>query len=288
MKKRLLSALCLSLSVFATAFAEDVNYNGTVISQGGEPIMGATVIVTGTEVSTMTDMDGKFSIVIPDGYTSVTVTYAGMKKQTVNVQRGPVVLYPTAADALAAQAKAQKQAKIANSYKKDLFNFEISYGSMGGDLGDLYKDYDLCTNYVGVNFGWHHNYKEWIGWEILNVGGLFPDDFEEPEEFIAYITTGLKLQTPSWNNLSLFTSFNIGAAYNYHAWNYNEAPSVALRFKVGLNISKWFYIAYELDNLSPYTEIYESYYDPYYGVYYNSNYEDASFIRNSIAIGFNF
>ncbi len=287
MKKRLLSALCLSLSVFATALAEDVNYNGTVVSPEGTPIMGATVTVTGTEVSTMTDMDGKFSIVVPDGYSSVTVTYAGMKKQTINVQRGPVVLYPTAADAFAAQAKAAKKAKVASSYKKNLFNLELSYGSMGGDLGDLYKDYELCTNYVGINMGWHHNYTEWIGWEILNWGGILPDDFDDPDEFIVYLTTGLKLATPSWNNLSLFTSFNIGAAFNQHSLDYNDdAPSLAWRFKVGLNISKWFYVAYEMDNISAFNEIYDYYYDGY-STYYD-NFKEVSFIRNSIAIGFNF
>ncbi len=287
MKKRLLSALCLCLSVFATAIAEDVNYNGVVVSPEGTPIMGATVTVSGTEVSTMTDMDGKFSIVIPDGYSSITVTYAGMKKQTIDVQRGAVVLYPTAEDYLAAQVKAEKKAKVASSYKKNLFNLEFSYGSMGGDLGDLYEDYDLCTNYVGINMGWHHNYTEWIGWEILNWGGLFPDNFEDPQDFIAYVTTGLKLQTPSWNSLSLFTSFNIGAAYNYHAWNYNDGPSLAWRFKVGLNLGKWFYIAYELDNLTPYDEIGTHYYNGY-GNYMYSDYEEVSFTRNSIAIGFNF
>ncbi|MBQ9076889.1 MAG: carboxypeptidase-like regulatory domain-containing protein [Muribaculaceae bacterium] len=288
MKKRLLSALCLCLSVFATAIAEDVNYNGVVVSPEGTPIMGATVTVTGTEVSTMTDMDGKFSIVIPEGYSNITVSYAGMKKQTINVQREPVILYPTAADALAAQMKARKRAQAASSYKKNLFNLEVSYGSMGGDLGDIYKDYELCTDYIGLNMGWHHNYKEWIGWEIFNLGAMMPDDGEDPEEIIAYLTTGIRLQTPSWNKLSLFTSFNIGAAYNYYAWNYNDGASLAWRFKVGLNLGKWVYIAYEMDNISSFEGIEEYEYDYYYDGYNSVDTKDASFIRNSIAIGFNF
>ena len=64
MKRKLLMTLCGVLSGFAWAFADDVNYTGTVVSKTGEPIMGATVTVTGTTVSTMTDMDGKFSLIV--------------------------------------------------------------------------------------------------------------------------------------------------------------------------------------------------------------------------------
>ena len=280
MKKRLLSALAMCLSVFAMAFAEDVNYNGVVVAENGTPIMGATVSVTGTELSTMTDMDGKFSITIPNGYSAITISYAGMKRQTINVQRDPVILYPTAEDAYMAQERKMPKLKnVYRDYKKDLFNLEINYGSIYGDLADCFSnEYSYSDKYLGLNFGWHHNYKEWIGWEVFNINGMLPvGNGSDSENIVLSITTGLKLTTPSWKNMSLFTSFNIGAGASIESWD--ETISVVLRGKVGVNLGKWVYVAYGYDYLNDFN--YESYTrSDYYGY--------QSFNRHSVAIGFNF
>ncbi len=278
MKKRLLSALAMCLSVFAMAWAEDVNYNGVVVAENGTPIMGATVSVTGTELSTMTDMDGKFNIAIPDGYSTITISYAGMKRQTINVQRDPVILYPTNSENFLVQERKQpKLPRIAPNYKKDLFNLEVNYGTIHGDLADYYNDYDYTyapDKYLGLNLGWHHNYKEWIGWEVFNINGMLPvGNGSDSEDIVLSITTGLKLTTPSWKNMSLFTSFNIGAGASIESWD--ETISVVLRGKVGINFSKWVYVAYSYDHIFDYD------YDYYF-------YEYLPFKRHAIAIGFNF
>lgn len=280
MKKRLLSALAMCLSVFAMAWAEDVNYNGVVVAENGTPIMGATVSVSGTELSTMTDMDGKFNIAIPDGYSTITISYAGMKRQTINVQRDPVILYPTNSENFLVQERKQpKLPRIAPNYKKDLFNLEVNYGTIHGDLADYYnEDTYLSDKYLGLNLGWHHNYEEWIGWEVFNINGMLPvGDGSDSENIVLSITTGLKLTTPSWKNMSLFTSFNIGAGASIESWD--ETISVVLRGKVGVNFGKWVYVAYGYDYLNDFN--YESdYYSEYHGY--------QSFNRHSIALGFNF
>lgn len=38
---------------------ENVDIRGTVTDEGGEPILGVTVSVSGTTIGTATDMDGK-------------------------------------------------------------------------------------------------------------------------------------------------------------------------------------------------------------------------------------
>ena len=83
MEKRLfmfLAGLFLSI-VMAVA---QTQVTGTVVSgEDGEPIVGASVKVSGTKTGTITDVDGKFALNVPEG-TKLVVTYLGMLPKTVN------------------------------------------------------------------------------------------------------------------------------------------------------------------------------------------------------------
>lgn len=69
------------------AFAQK-KISGTVISQDdGLPIIGATVMVQGTKTGTTTDMDGKFTLSVPDGK-KLVISYIGMDKQVVTAKPG--------------------------------------------------------------------------------------------------------------------------------------------------------------------------------------------------------
>lgn len=60
-----------------------VTATGVVVEQGtDEPIIGASVIVTGTITGVVTDADGKFSINVPQGK-KITVSYIGMEEVTL-------------------------------------------------------------------------------------------------------------------------------------------------------------------------------------------------------------
>ena len=73
--------LCVGMAVAQTAVT------GTVLSQeDGQPVVGATVRVEGSNAGTVTDVDGKFSVNAPsDAY--LTVTYIGMKEARVKAGR---------------------------------------------------------------------------------------------------------------------------------------------------------------------------------------------------------
>ena len=83
MEKRLfmfLAGLFLSIGM---AVAQ-TQVTGTVVSgEDGEPIVGASVKVSGTQTGTITDVDGKFALNVPEG-TKLVVTYLGMLPKTVN------------------------------------------------------------------------------------------------------------------------------------------------------------------------------------------------------------
>ncbi len=57
---------------------------GTVTDKNG-PIPGANVVVTGTTMGAITDLNGKFSIEVPQGAKSLTFTFVGMEPQEITI-----------------------------------------------------------------------------------------------------------------------------------------------------------------------------------------------------------
>ena len=75
------------ISVFLLALpaaAQQKNISGIVTEPSGEPLIGATIMVKGTNTAAVTDIDGKFSIKAKPGDT-LQVTYAGFQKQIIKV-----------------------------------------------------------------------------------------------------------------------------------------------------------------------------------------------------------
>ena len=72
--------LCLAVNVSAQTV------KGTVVDPTGEPIIGATIMEVGvTGNGSVTDLDGNFSITLKGNQNQLSVSYIGMKTQTVNV-----------------------------------------------------------------------------------------------------------------------------------------------------------------------------------------------------------
>lgn len=57
---------------------------GTVIDETGEPLIGATIKVAGTQTATLTDIDGKFTINAPQGST-IEVSYVSYESARVKI-----------------------------------------------------------------------------------------------------------------------------------------------------------------------------------------------------------
>lgn len=72
---------------------------GTVVDEQGEPLIGATVRVEGTNTAATTNIDGRFSIKANPGQT-IVITYVGMKPFTVKVGSGPIEAVMTGDNAL--------------------------------------------------------------------------------------------------------------------------------------------------------------------------------------------
>ncbi len=92
MEKRLTMFLaCLFLSL-GMAIAQ-TKVNGTVIAQeDNEPVIGASVLVVGTNVGTVTDVNGQFSLTVPAGKNTLRITYVGMEPIEVSARANMRIL----------------------------------------------------------------------------------------------------------------------------------------------------------------------------------------------------
>ncbi|MDE6644152.1 MAG: SusC/RagA family TonB-linked outer membrane protein [Muribaculaceae bacterium] len=96
MKKRLLFLLtCLTL-LTGVAMAKTVK--GVVIDASDkEPVIGASVLVKGTQIGTSTNIDGEFTINnVPDNATTLVVSYVGMDTREVTITADKMTIELTA------------------------------------------------------------------------------------------------------------------------------------------------------------------------------------------------
>jgi hypothetical protein len=72
--------------------------SGVIMGASGEALIGASVLVVGTSTGTVTDIDGRYSLDIPEGGTELLVSYLGFNSKRIPVgSAGRVVLDESAA-----------------------------------------------------------------------------------------------------------------------------------------------------------------------------------------------
>ena len=100
MKQRL-TMFMISLFLFAGSALAQTKVSGTVLSQeDGQPIIGAAVKVEGTSTGMLTDVNGRFSLTLPEGKNQITVSYLGYESKTVTAKNGMRVFLKSDATAL--------------------------------------------------------------------------------------------------------------------------------------------------------------------------------------------
>lgn len=93
--------LMVSLFLFVGTALAQTKITGTVLSQeDGQPIIGAAVKVDGTNTGMLTDVNGKFSLTLPEGKKSLTISYLGYEAKTVTAKNGMRVFLKADATAL--------------------------------------------------------------------------------------------------------------------------------------------------------------------------------------------
>lgn len=79
-------SLCLLAVVFtATAWAQQRSISGTVTDDEGQPLPGVAVVIQGTTVGTVTNVDGVYNLSVPADAENLVFSFVGMKTQVIPV-----------------------------------------------------------------------------------------------------------------------------------------------------------------------------------------------------------
>ncbi len=83
MQKLLLLLMVFIVTISSTMAQKAVT--GNVTADDGSPLPGVTVVVKGTTTGTVTDVDGVYSLSIPDGAKTLQFSFIGMKTNEVEI-----------------------------------------------------------------------------------------------------------------------------------------------------------------------------------------------------------
>lgn len=98
MKKHLwIFSLLFFCASFVTA---QRTVTGTIIDGDNEPLIGATVLAEGTSVGTVTDIEGKYSLAVPDGISRLVISYTGFATQTISLGASNIMDITMSIDAI--------------------------------------------------------------------------------------------------------------------------------------------------------------------------------------------
>lgn len=85
MKKRVTLLIALLMASISCIYAQQLTITGTVIDKNlGDPIIGATILVKGTTIGTVTDVDGNFSIEASKNNV-LEISYVGYQAQSIKL-----------------------------------------------------------------------------------------------------------------------------------------------------------------------------------------------------------
>ena len=82
---RMVGSVLIVVFAFSTLSAQVRSISGVVKDPSGETIIGASVVIKGTKVASVTDLSGYYKLNIPEGGKILTITYVGMEKQEVPI-----------------------------------------------------------------------------------------------------------------------------------------------------------------------------------------------------------
>ena len=209
-----LSVLCMLFVVLCPSMAwAQSAIKGTVVDESGSPLIGATVVVVGTQNATSTNVDGQFSLSGVKVGSQLMVTFIGYTNQTVDVTTATnynIVLKNDAEmieDVVVVGYGVQKKASVTASISQ-ISGKELEKAPMG----------DVTTWLDGENLYWQANTEKG---EALtaSVKELFVDSDKAAVEAQQEATKAIIDKLPFSNlNLERFKPENLNDLFNDPKW----------------------------------------------------------------------
>jgi TonB-linked SusC/RagA family outer membrane protein len=92
LKRRLkLSMLMVGMLMSFTAYAQQIAVTGTVSDESGETVPGASIVVKGTDIRSISNIDGKYSIGVPNAAAVLQISFLGYEPQEFVVGQRRVI-----------------------------------------------------------------------------------------------------------------------------------------------------------------------------------------------------
>ena len=92
MKKLCLLLACVVFVGVNFLQAQTVQITGTITSsEDGQPIPGVSIQVKGTTIGVVTDLQGNYSINVPQTATTLVVSFLGFRTQEIEIQGRQVI-----------------------------------------------------------------------------------------------------------------------------------------------------------------------------------------------------
>lgn len=82
--RAIFSILILVLSI--QLFGQTRTLRGTVMDENNEELIGVNIRISGTNTGTITDLDGKFILAVPQSATEINISYIGYTTQTISIK----------------------------------------------------------------------------------------------------------------------------------------------------------------------------------------------------------
>lgn len=132
--------------VLASAVTQQTikNISGTITDANGEPIIGANVVERGSTNGTITDVDGKFSLSVPDKSTLI-ISYIGYTSKTIQVGNQTVFTIQLAEDT----QNLNEVVVTALGIKQEEKALGYAVQKVTGDKLPLAKTVDVATSLTG-------------------------------------------------------------------------------------------------------------------------------------------
>jgi TonB-linked SusC/RagA family outer membrane protein len=78
--------LLMSFLFMGLLFSQEITVTGTIVDNTGAPLPAVNIVIKGTNTGAITDVDGKFSLTVPDKSTVLSINYIGYVNQEIVVE----------------------------------------------------------------------------------------------------------------------------------------------------------------------------------------------------------
>lgn len=196
---------------------EQQTVTGMVVDHKGNPIPGATVRIDRTSTFTTTDIDGNFSIEVPDSYKRLTISYPGFADNNWKIKKNsdrPVRLIP-----------ADKTHSFISLMFANVFQLHNCEPYIQHDVQQL-----------GLMFG---GYRSWGVYAKVMIGVFGGPNMEYYQRLYPYptVTLGSLKTITGW--LNGFAGVGLGWNYGWYNGKYYEDYSLLTGCAEAGLMGKW-------------------------------------------------